>query len=137
MKSVGEAMAIGRRFRESLQEAVPTNSSTLKALVLAPATGPPPPTIQKPEKLMERLVKASSNPADLVFDPFCGSGTVPVVCRRLQRRFVACEINPEYCRIADERLANAERDGGSGDALFSLRVPPVGREAEPAQVGLL
>ena len=94
-------------------------------------------TIQKPEKLMERLVKASSNPGDLVFDPFCGSGTVPVVCRRLQRRFVACEINPEYCRIADERLANAERDGGSADALFSLRVPPVGREAEPAQVGLL
>jgi len=94
-------------------------------------------TIQKPEKLMERLVKASSNPGNLVFDPFCGSGTVPVVCRRLQRRFVACEINPEYCRIADERLANAERDGGSGDALFSLRVPPVGREAEPAQVGLL
>src|SRR6266446_6344757 len=62
-------------------------------------------TIQKPEKLMERLIKASSNPGDLVFDPFCGSGTVPVVCQRLQRRFVACEINPDYCRIAEARMA--------------------------------
>ena len=61
-------------------------------------------TIQKPEKLMERLIKASSNPGDLVFDPFCGSGTVPVVCERLGRQFVACEINPDYCRIAEERM---------------------------------
>ena len=55
-------------------------------------------TIQKPEKLMERLIKASSNPGDLVFDPFSGSGTVPVVCQKLNRRFVACEINPEIGR---------------------------------------
>ena len=64
-------------------------------------------TIQKPEKLMERIIKASSNPGDLVFDPFCGSGTVPVVCQRLARRFVACEINADYCRMAEERLAKA------------------------------
>jgi len=77
-------------------------------------------TIQKPEKLMERLVKASSNPGDLVFDPFCGSGTVPVVCNRLGRQFVACEINPDYCRIAEERLAKAASDSKSAENLFEF-----------------
>lgn len=62
-------------------------------------------TIQKPEKLMERLVKASSNEGDLVFDPFCGSGTMPVVCQRLNRAFIACEINAEFIKLAELRLA--------------------------------
>ncbi len=61
-------------------------------------------TIQKPERLIERLVRASSNAGDIVYDPFCGSGTVPVVCRNLERRFVACEINPGYVALANERL---------------------------------
>jgi DNA modification methylase len=77
-------------------------------------------TIQKPERLMERLVKASSKPGDLVFDPFCGVGTVPVVCKRLRRRFVACEINPNYCRIAEERIAKAAIGNGSSENLFDL-----------------
>lgn len=65
-------------------------------------------TIQKPERLMERLVLASSNPGDIVLDPFCGSGTVPAVCRTLGRRFVACEINARYVELAEERLAACE-----------------------------
>ena len=48
-------------------------------------------------------------PGDLVFDPFCGSGTVPVVCERLGRGFVACEINADYCRMAEERLVGADK----------------------------
>lgn len=68
-------------------------------------------TIQKPEKLMERLIKASSNPGDLIFDPFCGSGTVPVMCKRLGRFFLACEINLDYCRIAEERLSSTAING--------------------------
>jgi DNA modification methylase len=75
-------------------------------------------TIQKPEKLMERLIKASSNPGDLVFDPFCGAGTVPVVCERLGRRFVACEINPDYCHIAEARMAKAASSEESAENLF-------------------
>jgi len=94
-------------------------------------------TIQKPEKLMERLIKASSNPGDLVFDPFCGSGTVPVVCQRLQRRFVACEVNPEYRRVAEERLASAESEVESANALFSSREFPGDRETATVQAGLL
>jgi DNA modification methylase len=94
-------------------------------------------TIQKPEKLMERLIKASSNPGDLVFDPFCGSGTVPVVCHRLDRRFVACEINPEYCRMAEERLAGAAKGHEPPDDLFGGEsVRAEGNEAL-AQAGLL
>ena len=61
-------------------------------------------TVQKPEKLIERLIKASSSKGDLVYDPFCGSGTVPVVCERLNRTYVACENNPDYVRLARDRV---------------------------------
>ena len=77
-------------------------------------------TIQKPERLMERLIKASSKPGDLVFDPFCGAGTVPVVCERLGRRFIACEINPDYCRIAEDRMVKAVSCGESAENLFEF-----------------
>jgi DNA modification methylase len=65
-------------------------------------------TIQKPERLMQRLVLASSRPGDVVLDPFCGSGPVPVVCQRLGRRFVACELNSEYVTLANRRLADTQ-----------------------------
>ncbi len=61
-------------------------------------------TIQKPEKLIERLVLASSNPGDLVLDPFAGVGTCPVVCQRHGRDFVAFEINAEFVQLANRRL---------------------------------
>ncbi|MBI5384096.1 MAG: site-specific DNA-methyltransferase [Verrucomicrobia bacterium] len=94
-------------------------------------------TIQKPEKLMERLIKASSNPGDLVFDPFCGSGTVPVVCQRLGRRFVACEINPEYRRLAEERLPKAANGSEAEDELFTEAPTSGNGRRELAQAGLL
>ncbi len=86
-------------------------------------------TIQKPEKLMERLIKASSKPGDLVFDPFCGAGTVPVVCERLDRRFVACEINPDYCRIAEARMTKAASSEESAENLFEFSTH--GRNGRP------
>ena len=61
-------------------------------------------TIQKPEKLIERMVLASSNPGDLVLDPFAGVGTCPVVCKKNQREFIAFEINPDFIQIANRRL---------------------------------
>jgi len=61
-------------------------------------------TIQKPEKLMERLVLASSNPGDVVFDPFVGTGTVPVVCKKHGRKFFGCEIDAKLANIAKQRL---------------------------------
>ncbi len=65
-------------------------------------------TIQKPIKLMERLVLASSNPGDLVLDPFSGVGTCPVVCQKHQRDFMAFEINPEFVELANARLKRNE-----------------------------
>ncbi|HTV11917.1 MAG TPA: site-specific DNA-methyltransferase [Acidimicrobiales bacterium] len=59
---------------------------------------------QKPLKLLERVVGASSNPGDLVADFFCGSGTTGVAAQRLGRRYLLVDANPEAVRIARERL---------------------------------
>ena len=67
-------------------------------------------TIQKPEKLMERLVKASSAPGDIVLDPFAGVGTCPVVCKKLGRRFIGIESNKTFVDAANARLAAVEHD---------------------------
>ena len=59
---------------------------------------------QKPERLVERVMRASSNPGDVVLDPFMGSGTAAVVAVRLGRRFIGFEINEEYIRLSAKRL---------------------------------
>lgn len=63
---------------------------------------------QKPEKLLAKLVLASSRPGDFVFDPFLGSGTTAVVAKKLGRHFCGIEINQEYCCWAQERLHRAD-----------------------------
>ena len=60
---------------------------------------------QKPLKLLERIIKASSNKGDLVFDPFCGSGTTLVSAHNLGRRYIGCDISDEAIRITKKRLA--------------------------------
>ena len=65
-------------------------------------------TIQKPEQIMERLVKASSGEDDLVLDPFAGVGTCPVVCKRLNRRFIGIERDKEFVKAANERLRKTD-----------------------------
>jgi len=65
-------------------------------------------TIQKPEKLIERMVLASSKPGDVVLDPFAGVGTCPVVCKRHHRHFIAFEQQAEFVEAAEERLAHLE-----------------------------
>ncbi|MBI2183955.1 MAG: site-specific DNA-methyltransferase [Thaumarchaeota archaeon] len=57
-----------------------------------------------PEELLRRPILSSSRVGDVVFDPFIGSGTTAVVARKLERRFLGCDINPEYVRMAEERL---------------------------------
>jgi len=59
---------------------------------------------QFPEKMIERIILANSNPGDLVVDPMCGSGTVPVVAKRLGRKYLGIEINREYVEEALVRL---------------------------------
>lgn len=65
-------------------------------------------TIQKPERLIERLIKASSAKNDLVLDPFAGVGTCPVVCRRLNRRFIGIEKEKSFVEAANARLRALE-----------------------------
>ena len=65
---------------------------------------------QKPEKLIAKLLLASSKPNDFVFDPFFGSGTTCVVAKKLGRRFSGVEQESEYCQIAAKRLRHAELD---------------------------
>lgn len=66
---------------------------------------------QKPEKLVAKLVLASSKPGDFVFDPFFGSGTTCVVAKKLGRTFSGVEQEAAYCQMAVKRLANADLDG--------------------------
>ena len=67
---------------------------------------------QKPEKLVAKLVLASSRAGDLVLDPFLGSGTTAVVAKKLRRRFLGIEIDAEHCMAALRRLELAETDAG-------------------------
>ncbi len=60
---------------------------------------------QKPEALLYRLVLASTNPGDLVLDPFFGTGTTGTACERLGRKWIGIEMNPVYAAAARERLA--------------------------------
>lgn len=63
---------------------------------------------QKPESLVRKYILASSNENDLVFDPFCGSGTTAVCCKELHRRFLSCDIHKEYLSWAVKRLEQVE-----------------------------
>lgn len=64
------------------------------------------PTV-KPLDFIERLVRNSSKENEVVFDPFMGSGTTGVACKRLNRQFIGCEINPTYFDIAQQRMGLA------------------------------
>ncbi len=59
---------------------------------------------QKPEALIERILKASSNSGDRILDLFSGSGTTSVVAKRLGRKFIGIEMNPEYVQVGLKRL---------------------------------
>lgn len=65
---------------------------------------------QKPEKLFAKIVLASSNPGDIVLDPFLGSGTTSVVAKKLGRNYIGIEENPLYCVWAEKRLEMAGAD---------------------------
>lgn len=63
---------------------------------------------QKPEKLIAKLILASSNPGDIILDPFLGSGTTSVVAKKLNRDYIGIEFNERYCIWAEKRLEEAE-----------------------------
>jgi site-specific DNA-methyltransferase (adenine-specific) len=76
---------------------------------------------QKPEKLLAKILLASTNEGDLILDPFAGSGTTAVVAKKLGRQFVAIESDEKYCLLAAKRLEMAESDPsiqGFSDSVF-------------------
>lgn len=76
---------------------------------------------QKPEKLLAKLILASSNPGDIILDPFLGSGSTSVTAKKLNRHYVGIEINEQYCVWAEKRLKMADSDAtiqGYTDGVF-------------------
>ena len=76
---------------------------------------------QKPEKLLAKIILASSNPGDLIFDPFVGSGTSAVVAKKLGRRFTGIEIDTMYCCLTQKRLDMSDQSSviqGYSDGIF-------------------
>ncbi|HZV12954.1 MAG TPA: site-specific DNA-methyltransferase [Candidatus Kapabacteria bacterium] len=76
---------------------------------------------QKPEKLLAKIILASTSKNNVVLDPFLGSGTTSVVAKKLGRKFVGIEQDETYCCLAEKRLALAENDHtiqGYADGVF-------------------
>lgn len=65
---------------------------------------------QKPEKLIAKLILASSKEGDIIFDAFLGSGTTSVVAKKLGRQYVGIEMNERYCCLCEKRLELAKTD---------------------------
>ena len=76
---------------------------------------------QKPEKLMAKLILASSNEGDVVLDPFAGSGSSCVTAAKLGRRYIGIEKDATYCAMAQKRIDMAKKDSsiqGYVDGVF-------------------
>ncbi|CAN5572974.1 hypothetical protein BH20ACI4_BH20ACI4_32300 [soil metagenome] len=79
---------------------------------------------QKPEKLLAKIILASTNENDLILDPFAGSGTTAVVAKKLNRAFCGIEMDEKYCLLTEKRLELAETDKaiqGFSDGVFYER----------------
>ncbi|MBD1918748.1 MULTISPECIES: DNA methyltransferase [Cyanophyceae] len=89
---------------------------------------------QKPEKLVAKLLLASSNAGDVVLDPFLGSGTTAVVAKKLGRQYVGIEQDPDYCCLAEKRLTLADLDPtiqGYADGVFWERNTLAAQRSRP------
>lgn len=75
---------------------------------------------QLPEKLLERIIKLSTRPGGLVFDPFCGAGTTAIAATKLGRKFVVVDLDSNYVRITKEKLAGLKQNV---DLFGTLEVP--------------
>lgn len=76
---------------------------------------------QKPEKLLAKIILASSNEGDFVFDPFLGSGTTSVVAKKLNRNYLGIELDNTFACLSEKRLSLADSDKtiqGYSDKIF-------------------
>jgi len=79
---------------------------------------------QKPVSLVARCLRASTNPGDLIVDPFAGSGTTGVAALQLGRNFQGCEREEEYVRLAAKRLS--QMSGSPSHGIWPLKVGACG-----------
>ncbi|MFN9973286.1 MAG: DNA methyltransferase, partial [Phycisphaerae bacterium] len=84
---------------------------------------------QRPEQLLARIIRACSNEHDVVLDPFSGSATTLAVARKLNRRFLGCELSAEYAAQGTKRLESIL----PGDALVGAPEPQVSAPPTPDQ----
>jgi len=80
---------------------------------------------QKPEALLHRILLATSRPGDVVLDPFFGTGTTGAVAKRLGRRFIGIERDPDYAKAAADRIARVQPLAGAAIE------PPHSKRTEP------
>jgi site-specific DNA-methyltransferase (adenine-specific) len=88
---------------------------------------------QMPEQLLGRIIRVSSNPGDIVLDPFAGSGTTLAVAKKLGRKWVGCELSEEYVRAATERLDSVKENDvldGAADPIASAPSTANGRRLD-------
>lgn len=83
---------------------------------------------QKPESLLQRIILATSEPNDVVLDPFFGTGTTGAVAKRLGRQYIGLERDPTYAKYAQKRLENVTPPL-SADMIAQLTLPPKREEA--------
>ena len=92
---------------------------------------------QMPEQLLGRIIRVSSNPGDVVLDPFAGSGTTLAVAKKLGRRWLGCELSEEYVRAATKRLksvCDGESLDGPADPIGSAPSTANGKKLREATV---
>ncbi len=91
---------------------------------------------QMPEQLLGRIIRACSNPGDIVLDPFLGSGTTAVVARKLARRFLGFELSPEYAANAKRRVASVHEGDPLAGGKLSVSTASTAQD-DPRQLRLL
>ena len=94
---------------------------------------------QMPEQLLGRIIKACSNPGELVLDPFAGSGTTLAVAKKLDRSFLGFELSPQYAQQVEQRIAAIEVGdplNGAPEPLVSAPSTANGRRLEDVGVKL-
>jgi len=86
---------------------------------------------QKPELLLERIIKSSSNPGDTVLDPFCGCGTAVAVAQKLGRRWIGIDVSPTSCRLMTDRLRKIGYSIGVSDIIDMPQTSDELKDMEP------
>ena len=94
---------------------------------------------QMPEQLLGRIIRACSNPGDVVLDPFAGSATTLAVAKKLGRGWIGCELSTDYAEKGNQRLSEIKQGeplSGAEDSLTSAPKTANGRRLKPPEVQL-